>query len=163
MIQPRLLPLLLLLASAAVLAIALAFQLIGGLQPCELCLDQRWPYYAVIAFAAPAFVAGRRGAAVAFLWLAALAFLAGAGLAFYHVGVEQHWIAGPTACTSSGGPAASIEEFRRRLLAQQVVQCDEVQWSLFGLSLAGWNVVVSLALALFCLLALRRPELRSNR
>lgn len=158
----RLVPLLLLLVSAAVVGVTWGFQLIGGLAPCELCLYQRWPYYAVIAAAALALLAGRRGVTAALLGLAALAFLAGAGLALYHVGVEQHWIAGPAACTSSGGPARSIEEFRRRLLAQQVVQCDQVQWSLFGLSLAGWNVVASLALALCCVIALRRPEMRSN-
>ena len=159
----RLVPLLLLLVSAAVVDITWGFQLIGGLEPCELCLYQRWPYYAVMAAAALALLAGRRGVTMAFLWLSALVFLAGAGLALYHVGVEQHWIAGPTACTGSGGPVAGIEEFRRRLLAQQVVQCDEVQWSLFGVSLAGWNVVASLALALCCVVALRRPEVRSNR
>ncbi|HXZ02712.1 MAG TPA: disulfide bond formation protein B [Stellaceae bacterium] len=158
----RLVPLLLLLASAAVLAAAWGLQLFDGLQPCELCLDQRWPYYVVTAAALLALLAGRRGVAVALLSLSALAFLAGAGLALYHVGVEHHWIAGPTACTGGGGPAASIEELRRRLLAQQLVQCDQVQWSLFGLSLAGWNAVVSLALALCCLAALRRPEMRSR-
>lgn len=161
MTETRLVPLLLLLVSAAVLAAAWGLQLFDGLQPCELCLDQRWPYYAVMAAAFLALIAGRRGVAAALLSLSALAFLAGTGLALYHVGVEQHWIAGPAACTS-GGPAASIEELRQRLLAQQVVQCDEVQWSLFGLSLAGWNAVVSLALACCCLAALRRPEARSN-
>ncbi|MGO8917650.1 MAG: disulfide bond formation protein B [Stellaceae bacterium] len=163
MTPARFVPLLLLLASAAVVGGAWGFQLIGGLQPCELCLYQRWPYYAVMAAAALALVAGRRGVTLALLGLAALAFLAGTGLALYHVGVEQHWVAGPATCTSSFGPAGSIEELRRRLLAQQVVQCDQVQWSLFGLSLAGWNVVVSLALALCCLVALRRPEVRSTR
>ena len=161
MTRARLLPLLLLLASAAVVGGAWGFQLIGGLEPCELCLYQRWPYYAVIAASALALVLGRRGVTRALLALAALAFLAGAGLAAYHVGVEQHWIAGPTACTSSGAPAGSIEELRRRLLAQPVVECDQVQWSLLGVSLAGWNVAASLALALGCLVALRRPEGRS--
>ncbi len=155
MTAPRFAPLLLLIAAAAVLGGAWGFQIVGGLAPCELCLLERWPYYAVVAAALAALVAGRRGATQALLACAALAFLAGAGLALYHVGVEQHWIAGPSACTG-GGPAGSIEELRRRLLAQQVVQCDEVQWSLFGLSLAAWNVAISLALALASLAGLRR-------
>jgi disulfide bond formation protein DsbB len=162
MTAPRLAPLLLLIAAAAVVGGAWGFQIIGGLAPCELCLFERWPYYAVIAAALAALLAGRRGATRAFLLFAALLFLAGAGLALYHVGVEQHWIAGPSACTGAG-PADSIEALRRRLLAQQVVQCDEVQWSLFGLSLAAWNALISLALTIAAAAALsatagrRRP------
>ena len=157
----RSLVLLLLLASAAVLGAAWGFQLIGGLSPCELCLYERWPYYAVLALTLVAVLAGRVDVSRAVLALSALIFLAGTGLALYHVGVEQHWIAGPTACTSSGGPADSIEALRRRLLAQQVVQCDEVQWSLFGVSLAGWNAVASLLLTLASLAALGRARRRA--
>jgi disulfide bond formation protein DsbB len=159
MTQPRLAPLLLLIAAAAVVGGAWGFQVIGSLAPCELCLYERWPYYAVIAAALVALVAGRRDATQALLVFSALVFLAGAGLGLYHVGVEQHWIAGPTACTG-GAPAGSVEELRRRLLGQQVVQCDEVQWSLFGLSLAAWNAVISLALALAAFAALRRSGSR---
>jgi disulfide bond formation protein DsbB len=158
MTQPRLAPLLLLIAAAAVVSGAWGFELLGGLAPCELCLYERWPYYAVIAVALLALVAGQRGTTQALLTFAALVFLAGAGLGLYHVGVEQHWIAGPSACTGTGA-ANSIEELRRRLLAQQVVQCDEVQWSLFGLSLAAWNALISLGLALASLAALRHPAL----
>ncbi|HWI28890.1 MAG TPA: disulfide bond formation protein B [Stellaceae bacterium] len=151
----RLLPLLLFIASAAVLAAVWASQIWGHLVPCELCLYERWPYYAVLVLSAAALISGRSGVAKAALALAALIFLAGAALAFYHVGVERHWFAGPTACTGSGA-ADSLEEFRRRLLAQQPVACDQAQWSLFGVTLAGWNVVASLVLALFSIWALRR-------
>ena len=150
--------LLLLVASIAVVGAAWASQLWGGLIPCELCLYERWPYYAVIAASAVALPAGERRLTTTALAFAALAFLAGAGLAFYHVGVEHHWFAGPSACTGAG-PAASIEELRQRLLAQQPVQCDQPQWSLFGVTLAGWNVLASLVLAWGALWALRRPSL----
>lgn len=163
MTQARFVPLLLLLASAAVLAGAWGFQLIGGIVPCELCLFERGPYYGIAAAALIALLIGRHSTTVALLWLAALVFIAGTGLALYHVGVEQHWIAGPTACTGAGGPAASIEELRRRLLAAPVVQCDQVQWSLFGVSLAGWNAAISLALAGCCVAGLRRPALWRQR
>ena len=140
--------------SVATLGGAFAFQYLGGLAPCELCLMQRWPYAAAIAAAVLAF-APMHGAAAqrALLGVAGVAFVIGVGLAGWHVGVEQHWIAGPDAC--SGGPqgAATIEELRRQLMAQEVVRCDEVPWSLFGISLAGFNFLISAALAVFSLSA----------
>jgi disulfide bond formation protein DsbB len=147
MTSPRFAPLLLLLASAAIVGAALLSQYVGGLQPCELCLYQRWPYYGVILVALAALALGRPALTRAAVALAALAFLAGAGLAFYHVGVEQHWFAGPTACTNSAVPGESFEEFKRRLQQQPVVACDQPQWTLVGVSLAGWNLLASLGLA----------------
>jgi disulfide bond formation protein DsbB len=137
--------LLVLIASAAVIGGALLFQYVGGLQPCELCLAERWPYYGAIPIAGLALATDQRRA----LWgigLLALIFLGSAGLAGYHVGVEQHWIEGPTACTGGTSGAKSTEELMKFLQNQQSVRCDEVQWSLLGLSLAGWNVVTSLVL-----------------
>jgi len=156
MSRARLIPLLLLVASAIVVGGAWLSQLVGGLQPCELCLYQRWPYYAVIVVAVVAATAGNSGLTRAGIVICALAFLIGAGLAFYHVGVEQHWFAGPSACTSTIGGANSVEELRRRLLDQQPVLCDQVQWSLFGISLAGWNFFASLALLAFSVWVLFR-------
>ncbi len=83
-------------------------------------------------------------------------FLVGAGIAFYHVGVEQHWFAGPTACTAGGGGATSVDALRAQLLGTKAVMADEVQWSLFGISLAGWNLLASLAMAGFCAMTARR-------
>jgi disulfide bond formation protein DsbB len=137
-------------ASVAVLGAALLSQYWGGLAPCELCLLERWPWWIAIAIAAASWLAGGRLALPIPAILLALVFVAGAGVAFYHVGVEQHWFAGPTSCTASGGNAASIEELRAQLLGKQPVMCDQVQWSLFGVSLAGWNFLASLAMAVFC-------------
>jgi disulfide bond formation protein DsbB len=150
----RLAPLLILLASIAVVGGALLSQYVGGLQPCELCLYQRWPYYGVIVVTLAATIAGSRGLTSVVMAVAALAFVIGAGIAFYHVGVEQHWFAGPSACTGTAA-GDSLEEFQRRLLAQQPVACDQPQWTLVGVSLAGWNLLVSLGLAAVCLAALR--------
>ena len=152
--------LVILVVSTAVVGSALLFQYVGGLQPCELCLYERWPYYAMIALSALALAAGRPGVNAWVTGIAALVFLAGAGLAFYHVGVEQHWFAGPTACTGTAALGGSIEDFRKQLMAQQPVRCDEPQWALLGVSLAGWNLLASLALVAFCLVALRSPALR---
>ncbi|HLY55084.1 MAG TPA: disulfide bond formation protein B [Stellaceae bacterium] len=147
--SPRLLPLhpaaelslAILVLSLAVIGGALAFQYWGGLVPCELCLAQRWPWYGAIPLAA-LFLA-RRPPGVIAPALFALIFLGSAGLAFYHAGVEQHVFAGPTACTAPK-LTGSIEEMTKALMATPNVLCDQVQWSLFGISLAGWNLAASL-------------------
>jgi disulfide bond formation protein DsbB len=149
-------PLGLLAASVAVIVGALLFQYVGGLQPCELCLFQRWPYFAVIALCFLAVLVGNRRASRAASALAAIIFLAGAVLAFYHVGVEQRWFAGPASCTAPALTAASVADLRAQLLGTPPVRCDEVQWSLFGISLAGWNLVMSLALAILAAIGAAR-------
>ncbi|MFI4985981.1 MAG: disulfide bond formation protein B [Alphaproteobacteria bacterium] len=149
---------LILAASAATLGAAFLFQYAGGLAPCVLCLYQRYPYGATMALAALALVLadGRlRGAALA---LAAVAFLADAGIAAFHVGVEQHWWEGTAACTGSvvSGAAGSLDALRQQILAAPVVRCDRIPWSLFGVSIAGYNLAIALCLALFALDAARR-------
>jgi disulfide bond formation protein DsbB len=137
-------------ASAVVLGAALLSQYWGGLAPCELCLLQRWPWAAAIALALAALILG---SPPALRWMApglAIVFMLGAGIAFYHVGVEQHWFAGPSACTAGSGGAMTLEEMKRQILGTQPVLCDRVQWALWGVSLAGWNLVASLAMAAIC-------------
>ncbi len=151
-------PWLLLLASVVVLGSALGSQYIGGLQPCVLCLYQRWPYVAVIVLCAGALaLRGRDMAGAALIGVGGLALLAGAGIAAFHVGVEQHWWQGTPAC--GGGvelSRGSVDELRERLLAAPVVRCDQVAWSLFGISMAGYNLAVSLALGAAALYAAAR-------
>jgi len=144
----------LLVASAAILAGAFAFQYLGGLAPCILCWWQRYAHMATIALAILAVVASVRGSSTAgwiLVALTGLALLAGAGIAGFHVGVEQHWWAGTAECGSNVGGAGGIDELRARLLAQPIVRCDEIAWSLFGISMAGYNLLLSLALAAFAL------------
>jgi disulfide bond formation protein DsbB len=150
-------PLVLLAGAFAVIAAALATQYVGGLAPCELCLYERWPYYAALPAALvlvllpqdepPAF---RRTIATLLL----LIFLGSSGLAFYHVGVEQHWFQGPTACTGAGGGAETIDQLRALLSHQQTVRCDVPQWSFHGVTLAGLNLVASMGLAALAAAAL---------
>jgi len=151
-------PILVLLASVVIVGTALLSQYVGGLQPCELCLYERWPYYAVIALLLLALVSGTRRLIRTAQILSLLIFVGSVALALYHVGVEQHWIQGPTACTGAIGGAASPEALLQALQQQQVVQCDVVQWSFHGLSLAGLNLIVSIALAAFSLWALMQPH-----
>ena len=144
------------LASAAIVGTALGSQYVGGLQPCELCLAERWPYYAVIVITLLALGLRARWYRRPAMWLVVLLFAGSACLAAYHVGVEQHWIAGPTACTGGLGNVSSPEQLLKMLQARQPVQCDVVQWSIFGVSLAGLNLIASLLLLVFSFLAARR-------
>jgi disulfide bond formation protein DsbB len=154
-------PTLLLVASAAILATAYGFQYIGGVEPCVLCLYQRVPYWLAIGLGAAALAAGRwRRLQGLLLGALGVGYLVGAGIAVYHVGVEQHLFAGPQACGDAIGEPTTLEELRAQLLGQPVVRCDEVPWALFGISLAGFNVLLSLALAaggLWAMRALYRP------
>ncbi len=136
------------LIAAATLIGAWIFQYGFGIVPCELCLEQRYAYYFVIPAGALLAIAAARGLEprfVAFgLIILALATLANAGLATYHAGVEWGWWKGPTACTGpivELGKAGSLLE---QLNKVKVVRCDEVQWRFLGLSLAGYNVLISL-------------------
>lgn len=134
--------------STATILAAWAFELVGGYVPCPLCLQQRWPYYAVVPLAALLLVllaADSPGARLARPGLVVIALImaAGAGLAAYHAGVEWKWWAGPTTCAVGGGLSGGLPDFA----TARVVACDEAQWRLLGLSFAGWNFVVSLAVA----------------
>ncbi len=149
-------------ASAAVVAGAFAFEHLGGLAPCVLCWWQRYAHFAVIGFALLALLPVGAALRGAFLLAAAAAALASTGIAVFHVGVEQHWWQGTAECGSTLGASSSLEDMRRMLLAQPVVRCDEVAWSLFGISMAGYNALISLGLAAFALAALRL-DLRSPR
>lgn len=154
--DPRLVPALILAASVAVLGTAFAFQYIGGLEPCILCYYQRVPYAAAIALAGgalwltarPGGAGAAQGAAKWLVRLSGLGFLIGAGIAFFHVGVEQHWWAGTESCVTEGA-ATTLEELEAQLEAARIVRCDQIQWSLFGISMAGYNVLASLGLAAF--------------
>ena len=129
---------------AALLAGAWAFQLIGHLVPCEMCHWQRWPLYAALVPAIFAFAPNLRSEFIRLLVaLAALGILASGVLGFYHVGVEQHWWIGPTHCTSQGMLHGGGDVLKA-LLAQPLVMCDRPQWTLFGISLAGFNALISI-------------------
>ncbi len=138
-------------ASAGVLGSALLSQYWGGLLPCELCLAERWPWTAAILISLIGALFGPR-LAPSFLALSlALVFAAGAALAAYHVGVEHHWLAGPTACTAGTATPTSLAALKKEIMGQQGVRCDIPAWSLFGISLAGWNLLASLAMMGFSL------------
>src|SRR2546421_10141899 len=147
-----------LIASALVLGTALLSQYWGGLAPCELCLLQRWPWAAAIVISLVLVLVGERARLDWVALVLGLVFSVSVGFAFYHVGVEQHWFAGPSACTAAGGGAMTLEDMKRQILGTAPVLCDRVQWSLVGVSLAGWNLLASLGMVAICTGTFRRTR-----
>jgi disulfide bond formation protein DsbB len=142
---------------AGLMAGALAFQYVGGLYPCEMCWWQRYPHIVAIVFALFAFLVRgkiRRRVPVA---IAAVAILVSGAIGVFHAGVEYHWWNGITACTSTmSGSGGSTEDMLKRLIAAPIIRCDVAQWRLFGISLAGFNALVSIPAALVILALLTR-------
>lgn len=150
-----------LLVSAAALAIVFVFQFGFGILPCILCLWQRLPHAIAILLggigfgltraANPAkhpFRATPWAAYAAIAGLLLLDYLANTGLAAFHIGVEQHWWAGTEACTGGAPTGLNADQLSAQLMATPVAHCDQIAWSLFGISLAGFNFILSLALAI---------------
>src|SRR5204862_957776 len=114
------------------------------------------------------FVATMVGSRPALPWVALLlaaVFVVSSVLALYHVGVEQHWFAGPTACGGAATAADTVEALKAQILRQQPVRCDEPAWSLWGVSLAGWNLLASIIMMGCCLAAVlqsRKPLERAG-
>ena len=151
--DPARFPIFVLAASLAVLGAALLSQYWGGLAPCELCLLQRWPWVAAIVISFAAIIIGRREALPWMALALAAVFAIGGVLAVYHVGVEQHWFAGPEACTGAATAADTVESLKARILGHMPTRCDEPAWSLWGISLAGWNLLASVVMGGGCLAA----------
>ncbi|WP_091743196.1 disulfide bond formation protein B [Phenylobacterium immobile] len=154
-----------LIASAAMLATAHAFQTFGGYQPCTLCLRQREVYWVAAGVALAAMIVvrtppGARLKAVANALLG-LVFLVGAGVAIYHAGAEWKFWPGPTAC-SSGGVGVSADAMAALVGGESIraARCDEAPWVFAGLSMAGWNALASLSLAVLSLIAALRERRR---
>jgi Disulfide bond formation protein DsbB len=138
------------------LAMALVGQYVFGLVPCVLCLYQRAPYAVVAGLAALGLVLPLSAAARRRLIAASgVVFLLGAGLAFYHVGVEHHWWGAVTGCAGTPVAQLTVDQLQSQLWTPQK-PCDQVDFRFIGLSLAGWNAIMSLALALGCVLQTAR-------
>ncbi len=129
-----------------------------GFEPCELCLKQRYPFYAALPLSAAAIFLARNApppAARAVLALLAVLFAGSAVFGFYHAGVEWKFWPGPSECTGAFAKPASMDDFRRQLQTVHVVRCDEPALKILGLSLAFWNFLASSGLSLFAGFAAR--------
>jgi len=154
-----------LLSSALLLAIAHAFETFGNLMPCTLCLKQREVYWTVMAVAATGIILERFAGLSRFRpWLNLLLgaiFLFGAGVAVYHAGAEWKWWPGPTTCATGGGGQGSTTAELQALLQGAKVSapaCDKAAWVFLGLSMAGWNAIISLKLAVWSFIAARESR-----
>lgn len=139
-----------LVIAASSILVALGFEHLGGLKPCELCLEQRYAYYAGVPLMFLALVmlsAAQARAAMILFVLVALAFFANAALGVYHAGVEWQFWAGPAACTGSQELTSNAGNLLDTLKQTNVVRCDQAAWRFAGLSFAGWNVIASLLIA----------------
>jgi disulfide bond formation protein DsbB len=146
-----------LLLPSALLLGAVGSQYIGGLHPCEMCYWQRWPHSVAIALALLAFTAptGSRNCRVLTL-LAALAIAISGAIGVYHAGVEAKIFEGFTQCTATVHTGLSNAELLKQLTHAPIVRCDEVQFRFLGISMAGWNAILSLGgAALIVTLAMR--------
>lgn len=151
------------LVAAGMLATAHAFETFGGYAPCTLCLRQREVYWTILGLGL-AFMIGVRLPGgprwrEATCWVLGLAFLVGAGVAIYHAGAEWKFWPGPTACASTGGTvsAAAMADFLNGAKVRPP-SCDEAAWVFAGLSMAGWNAVISLGLAALSAIAALRER-----
>ncbi|MDP3258709.1 MAG: disulfide bond formation protein B [Bosea sp. (in: a-proteobacteria)] len=145
------------LACLALIAGAWFFEIVVGLRPCKLCLEQRLPHYAVIGLAAAGLVLARSPRLQGLVLLGLAALMAwSAGLGVYHAGVEWGWFAGPNDCGGAAAPAAAgVQDFMKQLQTTRVIACTEAAWRWLGLSLAGWNALASLGLLALAVLGLR--------
>jgi len=145
---PSQLGLLALLGSGALLGGAYWFQYVVGLAPCDMCYWQRYPHMVAI-------VAGL-GALATFHWprlaialvtTAIAALVATSAIGVFHVGVEYHWWQGPQACSGNIPSGLSADDLKKYLFAARMVRCDQTAWSMWGISMAGWNALLSAILA----------------
>jgi disulfide bond formation protein DsbB len=147
------------LVPAGLLAGAWSSEIWGGLNPCEMCWWQRYGHIAGLGFALLSLLLARlpdRGRS--FVWLAALGIFASGAIGAYHAGVEAKVFEGFTQCTSTAS-AASAEDFLKQVMGAPLTRCDQVQWEFLGISMAGWNAIVSIGFASLILwLSLRRPK-----
>ncbi|AMJ63776.1 hypothetical protein AXW83_17750 [Bosea sp. PAMC 26642] len=148
------------LGCLALIAGAWFFEIVIGLRPCKLCLEQRLPHYAAIGLSVAGLVLAR---SPLLQWLVLLG-LAGLmawsfWLGVYHSGVEWGWFAGPNDCGGAAAPvAAGVQDFMKQLQTTRVVACSEAAWRFLGLSLAGWNALASLGLLVLALAGLVRAR-----
>ena len=139
--QPRLV-MLALGGSTVLLLGAFGFQHLGNMTPCKMCYWQRYPHAVAIGLGLAFLLIQHQS----LLWLGALAALATGGIGLYHAGIERGLWQGPASCTSGPIDGLSTDDLVAQIMTAPMVRCDEVPWALFGISMAGWNAILSICL-----------------
>ena len=142
------------LGSLGLLIGALLFQYVGDMAPCKMCYWQRYPHVGAVIIAGIILITGIGVFAV----LELLSALITAGIGGFHAGVERGWWEGPQSCTSTSIDNLSTEELLAQIMSTPMVRCDEIPWQMFGLSMAGWNMVVSICLAVLWTIAIKQQR-----
>jgi disulfide bond formation protein DsbB len=137
------------LGSLSLLVGAYAFEFLGGLKPCKMCLWQRWPHLGAVIIG----LLVLSSKSVLLMRIACIVVLVGAGIAFFHMGVEFNWWEGPSTCTSGSITNLTSAELMKKILEAPITRCDDIPWSFVGLSMAGWNGILSIILSYFWLKA----------
>ncbi len=153
------------LAGTGILATALMSEIWGGLTPCALCLQQRWPYYIALPLTALIWVGAHRApiALQGLLVPVGLIFALGAALGFYHAGVEYGLWAGPSGCGGGSVGFETTADLLNAMARAKPVRCDEAAFKLFGISMAGYNFLASSCLALLSLHGAKRALPQKTR
>jgi len=147
-----------LLLPLALLSGAIGSQYFGGLIPCEMCIWQRWPHAAAILLAGLAFISpAGSGRSRGLMLLAALAIAVSGGIGVYHAGVEAKIFEGFTTCTSMA-MGGSTSELLKQITHAPLIRCDQAQFRFLGISMAGWNAILSLGGAALILLLTLKPR-----
>ena len=142
-----------LIIPGALMAGALGSQYVGGLVPCEMCVWQRWPHYSAIGLAVLVFLLPQQRVLI---WLAAVAILVSGGIGIFHAGVEYKWWEGLTQCSVVASSGSG--DILSTIMKTPMIRCDEAQWTLFGISLAGYNAIVSIGGAFLIMRLLMRKN-----
>lgn len=142
--------------SIGMLAAVFVFQYGLDLQPCVLCVYQRWPYVAVIVLSLAAITLAKKAGTTVFHYLIALSFAVTSGIGGFHVGVEQGWWEGTSECVADTSNTVSLDQLKAQIMSAPLAKCNEVAWELFGISMAGYNMLFAAAMALFMIIAASR-------
>ena len=143
-------------ASLVLMLGAFAFQNIGGMAPCKLCIWQRYPHVIAILLGLLALTFENAKLRTLLILAGAVSTATTAVIGIYHAGVEQGIFEGPTSCTSGSIDKLSADDLLNQIMSAPLVRCDDIPWQLVGISMAGWNAIISLVLCALWLMALKR-------
>lgn len=150
------------LMSASLLVGAYGFQYIGGYEPCDLCWPQRYAHMAILGLSAAGLFLNSTLSSLA-AWGTVIALDISMAVSGYHAGVEQKWWKGPSTCTSDGqSQSTDMDSLFDNMMEAKLVLCDQIPWEMFGISMAGYNFLISTVTGLFVTYALatlwRKPK-----